>query len=101
MKTVINTEPGLQTVIALQDGALVTGTVQDCDPIAESAKALAQAGNHGKDLRHVARVPKVFIERYLHEAGISYAEFASNPEHKRRLLMDPRIAHFRVWPGAV
>ncbi|MEY4429856.1 MAG: hypothetical protein RLZZ182_2545 [Pseudomonadota bacterium] len=102
MKTVIQTDPGVQAVFGLQDGNLITGTVQDCDPIAEYAKAKHNAGMYGSsDMKHAASVPRVFVEKYLNDAGITYAEFAASQEHKRRLLNDPAIAHFRIWKGQV
>lgn len=85
---------------ALQDGALVSGSVQDCTPIAEQAKAMHNEGFHGSsDMRLAARIPMIEIEKYLIKTGVSYAEFASSQEHKRRLVMDPANAHFRIWAG--
>ena len=85
---------------ALQDGNLISGSVQDCTPIADQAKAMHNEGFHGsKDMRLAARIPLVCIEAYLAKHGVSYAEFASSQEHKRRLVMDPANAHFRIWAG--
>lgn len=102
MKTVYNTAPGLQTVVALEDGALVNGTIQDCNPIAEFAKAKHNAGFHGSsDMKHAASVPFVFIEKYLNDNAITMQEFSRSAEHKKRLLNDPALAHFRIWKGRV
>lgn len=90
------------TTIALQDGALITGTTQDCTPYAERAQAMQAAGLHGsKDMRLAASVPMVLVERYCNQAGIELAEFNSSQEHKKRLLNDPALSHFRIWPGRV
>lgn len=90
------------STIALQDGALITGTTQDCTPYAERAQAMRAAGLHGsKDMRLAASVPMVLVERYCNQADIELAEFNSSQEHKKRLLNDPALAHFRIWPGRV
>ena len=90
------------STIALQDGALITGTTQDCTPYAERAQAMQAAGLHGsKDMRLAASVPAVLVERYCNQAGIDMAEFNSSHDHKRRLLNDPALAAFRIWPGRV
>ena len=90
------------STIALQDGALVTGTTQDCTPYAERAQAMQAAGLHGsKDMRLAASVPMVLVERYCNQAGIELAEFNASQEHKKRLLNDPALAHFRIWPGRI
>lgn len=90
------------STIALQDGALITGTTQDCTPYAERAQAMQAAGLHGsKDMRLAASVPAVLVERYCNQAGIDLAEFNGSQDHKRRLLNDPALAAFRIWPGRV
>ena len=90
------------STIALQDGALITGTTQDCTPYAERAQAMQAAGLHGsKDMRLAASVPAVLVERYCNQAGIDMAEFNSSHDHKKRLLNDPALAAFRIWPGRV
>lgn len=103
MKTVLEVAPGVQTVIALQDGALITGTVQDCTAIAERAKAMHNAGYTGPspDMKLAASVPFVFVEKYLNDNGITMHEFLRSPDHIKRLLNDPAIGHFRVWKGRV
>lgn len=102
MKTVYDAGDGVQTVVALEDGALVTGTTQDCTPIVERTKAMHNSGMVGSaDMRLAASVPRVLVERYCNDAGIGFNEFTQSPEHKRRLLNDPALAHFRVWAGRV
>lgn len=93
---------GVQTTVALQDGALVTGTTQDCTPYAKRAQAMQREGLHGSsDMRLAASVPFVLIERYCNQSGIALGDFMSSAEHKRRLLNDPALAHFRIWPGRI
>lgn len=102
MKTVIQTAPGLTTTVALEDGALITGTTQDCNAIADYAKAKSNAGHFGtSDMRHAASVPFVFVEKYLNDNHITMQDLARSQEHQKRLLGDPAIAHFRVWKGQV
>lgn len=102
MKTVIQSAPGVQTVVALQDGALVTGTVQDCTAIVEHTKARHNEGYHGSsDMKHAASIPFVIVERYCNDNGITMEEMSRSQEHKRRLLNDPANAAFRIWKGRV
>ena len=100
MRTVIDQGHGIKTVIALEDGALHTGTVQDCTSIAEYAKARHNEGHIGSgDMRLAASVPMVMIEKYCNDNGIEYREFAGSQEHIKRLLSDPALEHFRIWKG--
>lgn len=102
MKTVVNNGDGTQTVVALQDGDLITGTVQDCTPILERTKALHNEGYHGgSDMRHAASLPMVLVEKYCNERGITFADFMRGREHIKAMLNDPALSYFRIWPGAV
>ena len=102
MKTVIQNDNGTQTVVALQDGALITGTIQDCTPIAERAKAMHNSGYTGSsEMKLAASIPMVMIEKYCNDRGITYADFSKGKEHMRYMLNDPALAHFRVWKGKV
>lgn len=93
---------GVRTVVALQDGALHTGTVQDCTPYLDRAKAMHNEGFHGSsDMKLAASIPFVLVEKYLNDAGILMSEFCNNPQHMRRMLSDPALAHFRIWNGKI
>lgn len=93
---------GVKRGLQLQDGALISSTVQDCTPIAEYCRGRQNAGMTGSnDMRLAASIPLVIVEKYLNDNGIEMREFAINPEHKRRLLNDPALAHFRIWPGRI
>lgn len=71
-------------------------------PTIDAIKELHNSGMHGtKDTKHVASVPKVVIEAYCQQQGITLREFMRNPEHPRRFLNDPAHADFRVWPGRI
>lgn len=100
MRTVINNGNGTQTVVALQDGNLITGTSQDCTAIAEYAKARHKAGLVGSsEMRLAASVPFVIVEKYCNDNRITMAEFKQSQEHKKRLLSAPENADFRIWKG--
>ena len=92
----------VQTVAKVEDGVLVISRRQDVEPILERAKAMHREGLHGSsEMRLAAEIPNVLIEDYCNRNGITYQEWAQNKEHKRRLLNDPAIAAFRIWPGRV
>lgn len=102
MRTVVETMAGVQTVVSLQDGNLITGTVQDCTAIAEHAKARHNEGYHGsKDMKLAASIPFVMVDKYLNDNCLTFAEFQRDKTHIRRMLNDPALAHFRVWNGRV
>ncbi len=102
MKTVVQRGDGLQAVVALEDGNLHTGSVQDCTPIAEYATARRNEGLHGRsDMKLAASLPFVMVEKYLNDKRITMAEFMRDRAHIRAMLNDPALAHFRVWPGKV
>ena len=102
MKDVIQHANGVQTHIALEDGNLVTGTVQDCTPILEHARSLHNVGAHGSsDMKHAASLPMVVIEQYCNRQGITFDEFMREKKHVRAMLNDPDLKGFRIWPGRV
>lgn len=101
-KQVIHLGGGVQSVVAIEDDKLVTGTVQDCDWIVDNAKALHNEGIHGSaDMRHIARLPVVVVEKYCNDNGIKLEEFMRDRTHIRRMVNDPDLSYFRIWPGAV
>lgn len=103
LRTDIAAAPGVTTTIALtHEGALVTGTTQDCTPILEAATIARNECRSGSgDMRLAASIPFVVLERYMNEHNISWQEFSRSPEHKKRLLNDPDLRGFRVWEGRV
>ena len=102
MRTNIDNGDGTTTVVALEDGALHTGSIQDCTPYADRAKAMHNEGFHGSaDMKLAASVPTVLVEKYLNDNRILMSEFIGSPDHQRRFLNDPALAHFRVWRGKV
>ncbi len=102
MKTVIQSDPGVQTVVALEDGNLITGTVQDCTPIREHAQALHKEGHHGSsDFKHAAKLPVWAVEHYCNINGLTFAQFMQEPYHIKAMCNDPALRDFRIWPGRV
>lgn len=93
----------VRTVVAVEDGNLVTGTVQDCSPIVESVARLRAAGGGklDKDMWHLGRIPDVIVEKYCNESQIEFSEFMQNPVHVHRILQDPAYSKFRVFEGAI
>ena len=90
----------LVTSFAEHDGKIVIAQTQDCTPIAEHAKRLHNAGQHGSsDMRLAAVIPNVILEKYMNENHVTYAELMTNREHMRRICNDPANSAFRVWPG--
>ena len=95
-------EAGVKRELIMSDGALISSITQDVEPILEYAKARHNEGHHGSaDMRLAASIPLVIIERYLNQNGITLQDFALSPDHKKRLLNDPALAHFRIWPGRI
>lgn len=92
----------VQTRMHTEDGKTIFERVQDCTPIAEQCKALHNEGFHGSgDMRLAGRIPAVLVEKYLNLNNITFHEFLGNEDHIRRVMNDPAMAHFRVWPGKV
>jgi hypothetical protein len=92
----------LKSIIDFEDGKMILGSVQDCTPIAELAQAAHRLGEHGSsEMRHVAKIPAVIVEKYCNDYGITYRDFMQDSAHLRRLVNNPDNSHFRIWPGRV
>jgi hypothetical protein len=90
------------TKFHMRDGDLTVERFQDCTAIAEHAKALHKAGEHGSsDFKHAAKIPFVMIEAYCNRLNITFAECMQNKVHMRTILNDPANADFRIWKGRV
>lgn len=103
MKTVIsNAGSDLKTVVAVEDGKMITGSVQDCTAIVEETTRKRNEGEHGtSEMRHAASFPEVLVEKYCNTNGIEFSEFMQNQVHVKRMLQDPALSYFRVWEGRV
>lgn len=82
--------------------AIHEASMDDLKMVAEHCGALRSAGFTGsKDMKLAARVPGFFVQKYLNDNGITFAEFMRDNKHVDRFLADPALAHFRVWQGRV
>jgi hypothetical protein len=92
----------VQTLMHEEDGKTIFERVQDCTPIAEYAKSLHNEGLHGSsEMKHAAKIPKVVIERYCNDHGITFREWLNSEDHMRRMCNDPALSHFRIWKGKI
>jgi hypothetical protein len=92
----------IDTRMTVKDGDLIVERVQDCVPIAEWSKSMHNEGKHGSsEMKLAARIPNVFIEKYCNDNNLLYSEVMQNREHMRRIVTDPALAHFRIWPGRI
>lgn len=92
----------LNTSLKVEDGRLIVNASQDCTPIAERCKALHNEGSHGSsEMRYAAEIPKVMVEKYCNDHGVTFAEFMNDPVHVRRFCNDPDNKMFRIWPGQI
>lgn len=92
----------IQTQVGISDGQAFIRRTQDCTPIAERAQAMHREGHHGTaEVKLAASIPNILIEQYCQDNGITYREWLVNPAHIRRMLADPALAHFRIWPGRI
>ena len=81
---------------------MTVGRFQDCDAIANFTRTKHNEGIHGSsDMKHAASIPFVMVEKYCNDSGIEFSEFMQNPVHMRRMLNDPALSAFRIWPGKV
>lgn len=82
------------------DGLLVIERAQDCTPILDHNKALANDGDgysSDRTLRRVASIPLVVVEMWMNE-GINIFD----PNHAdaiKRKLNDPDNLYLRTAPG--
>jgi hypothetical protein len=89
-----------QSDIMVKDDTLIVVASQDCTAIAEACKVQQIEGVTGtSDMKLAGRIPDIFVEKYLNDNHITFREFMNNPEHAKRILNDPAMAHFRVWKG--
>jgi hypothetical protein len=85
------------------DGALIIERAQDCAPILDRNKTLANDGDGfsaSRAMRRVASIPLVLIEKWANEEGIDFF----NPDHAdaiKRKLNDPDYLWLRTAPGRV
>jgi hypothetical protein len=92
----------IRTHFGVTGGEAYVQRTQDCTPIAEETQALHREGFHGSsNVKHAARIPNILIEKYCQDNGITFREWLLDEAHIRRMLNDPALAHFRIWPGQI
>ena len=76
--------------------------LDDVKAVAEHCGQLRSVGATGSsEMKHVARVPAILVQKYLNDNGVTMAQFMRDPQHAERFLADPALAHFRVWQGRI
>lgn len=105
MKKVLTQGDGTELVIHPHldgQGTITFESRQDAEPILENAKRLHLEGKHGSnEFRHAARFPRVLIDKYCNDNGITFEMWMKDKAHIRRMLTDPDLKYFRVWGGQV
>ena len=92
----------LETVDDDHVAAIYTADHADLQSVADHCAARRSIGAVGSsDMKLAASVPGIFIQKYLNDNGVTFAEFMREPKHADRLLADPALAAFRVWQGRV
>lgn len=76
-------------------GDFTIETIEDVEPVIESAAILADEHSDKGDLKHVARVPVHIVEKAMREGW--YNDQAA----WRKWCNDPDNRDFRVWKGRV
>lgn len=101
--TVIANGDGTETVIHRHNdglGTITFETRQDPTDILKHAQALHKEGHHGSsEMRHAASFPRVLIDQYCANKGITFREWMQDKKHVRFMLNDPDLKHFRIWAG--
>lgn len=88
------------TDLSVKDGVMTVNRFQDCDPIAERCKEMAQTNMTGtSEFKFAGSIPDVMVEKYCNDKGITHSEFMQNKVHIKAIMNDPAMAHFRVWKG--
>lgn len=76
--------------------------MDDLKAVAEHCGQLRSAGETGaSDMKLAARVPAFFVQKYINDNGITFAEFMRDNKHVDRFLADPALSHFRIWRGKI
>lgn len=85
-----------------EDDTLVAMSSQDCTAIRDDAIRRHNEGLHGsKEMRHVARIPQVIVEKYCNDNRITFDQFMKDPTHVKRIVQHPDNSLFRIWKGAL
>lgn len=92
----------IEQVDAQHEAFVYEADMADLRAVADECAGLRGVGATGSsEMKHVAKVPAILVYKYMHDNGVSYAEFMRNNAHQERFLADPAVAHFRIWQGRV
>jgi hypothetical protein len=80
------------------DGVVHVERIQDVEPILERNKALQSIPQRSDWGRHIASIPNVILERWIHEEGVNYLALPGEEFARliRRKLKDPDWRHLRT-----
>ena len=77
------------------DGVYYIHTKQNVQPVIDGVKMLSETITPGKDLRHVAEIPMVVVQRAMREGWFN------DGAKIKAWLNDPDNDVFRTWKGEV
>lgn len=80
------------------EGVVHVERIQDVEPILERNKALQSIPQRSDFGRHIASIPNVILERWIHEEGVNYLALPGEEFARliRRKLNDPDWRHLRT-----
>lgn len=92
----------VRTKFKEEDDRLIVTRSQDVSGIVDYAKAMHNEGKTGRaDGRYLATIPGIVIEHYCNTKGITFKQWVSDAEVRKRFLNDPDYSYFRIWKGKV
>ena len=77
------------------DGVYHIHTKQNVQPVIDNVKMLSEVTTPGKDLRHVAEIPMVVVQKAMREGWFN------DKAKMKAWLNNPDNKVFRVWEGKV
>jgi hypothetical protein len=81
---------------------LAEAPMAELHAVADTCKALHNEGLTGDgDMKVLAHIPDIVVEKWLNDHGITFAEFMRSKEVRAKMLNDPDLSAFRVWKGHV
>ena len=92
---------GMEEVFHYQDDQFAIEARQDVTPLLDINKRQANDGDGytpSREMRHIARIPNVVIEKWLNEYGVNIFNKDHLPAVKR-LLNDPDWRYLRISGG--
>lgn len=100
----IENPTGIETKFHVEDGNVTIERVADVQAILDETAMLRSMGHtvsESGDLHHIGKIPKIIVEKYCNEKGITFRDFITDDTHITRILNDPDYSLFRVWEGRV